>query len=284
MATVEQQVGATEKAFEELATQGHEWVDLMGDVARRMMVNRRRERREQRGRLANGIADMFMRDSSGRSGRIAFRYRHAAQLGAGELEREGKLEHRFLDGEGNLRKDPPGRRDYRDRRYRLVPETAEAGEASPRDRFEALVRRIEALPGAAVEGEGDDSVTAVSAELRTPKNPTWPRPTTVDLRVAYLPSRAEAEERDPQSVAVSWSTPLTDGSTGLREEHLAASSLDDDPDAGRVLGVLEDSVRAVELDELRGQAEAGVRQLLLRTFTGAPMDVPPSPGTPATRP
>lgn len=272
MATLEQQIGATERAFEELAAQGREWVEL-DEVARRAMVNHRQHRRYQRTRLANGIADMFLSHGSGHSGRIPFRYRHQTQLAAGELEAAGRIEHRFKDEEGRLRKDPPGRRDYRDRRYRLVPEAAEGAETSPQDRFEGLVRRIEALPAAVAEGEGDDAITVVSTELRTPKNPTWPRSTTIDLRVAYLPSRDGAAERDAQSVVASWSTPLTDGSTGLREEHLAAANLADDPDAGRVLGMLEDSVQAVELTELGGKAEEGVRQLLLRTFTEAPMDV-----------
>lgn len=273
MSTLEQQVGATQQAFEELAAQGREWVEL-DEVARRAMRSQREHRHQRRSRMANSTADLFLSDGTGRTEeRIPFRYRHQTQIAASDLEAAGKIEHRFLDDEGRLRKDPPGRRDYRDRRYRLVPEMVEGAEVSPQDRFEKVARRIEALSGVAVEGEGDDAVTAVSAELRTPRNPTWPRATTVDLRIAYLPSRDGATEREPQSIAASWTAPLTDGSTGSREEHLAASRLVDDYETGYLLGMLEDSVRAVELTELGSRTDEGVRQLLLKTFTSEPMEV-----------
>ncbi|MGH7192772.1 MAG: hypothetical protein ACREJM_04460, partial [Candidatus Saccharimonadales bacterium] len=94
MATLDEQIGETRQAFQELADRGHEWVDLEEDVARLVMINHRQRQRERRSRAANTIADMFLVHGTSATGRIPFRYRHRTQLAAGELEAEGAIEHR----------------------------------------------------------------------------------------------------------------------------------------------------------------------------------------------
>lgn len=274
MASLEKQVDDTERAFKRLSVRGQEWLSL-DQLALQARIDAREQRRHQRSRVANSVIDLLA--LGGRPSRPSFRYRHQTELAIIAMKAEGTVERRFMDEQGRLRKDPPLPRSAKDARYRLVPETDGGGaEVPPLERFESIARRIEGLPGAFTDGEGQEAITVVSAQIKGPQNRSWPRPTTLDLRVAYLPSREGAENRDPQSIAASWSAPAVGGGTATREEHLSVGQLEDGYAAtGRVLGVLEDSVQAVELRHASDAAEDGLRELMHRTFEGA-VQAPPT--------
>lgn len=271
MAKPEEQVKATVEAFEQLAENGRQWVGL-DEVAVRAMRNHRDRKRWQRSRAANSLRDLLA-FRGGIPTKPSSRFRRQTQLAAMSLEAEGKLEHRFIDGEGRLRKDPPIPRDYRDKRYRFLPAFEEKA-VSPQDRFESIAKRVEALPMALTEGEGPDVMTTVSAQIGTPVNPTWPRPTTVDISLTYLPTREGAEETEPGSIAASWTTPTVGGGVRNREERLAASQLDGSRDTATALSMLEDTVRAVELNEASLHAQEELHRIMSSTFTAEPTPMP----------
>lgn len=256
-------MGETRRAFVELADSGHEWVDLHEEVARRVMINHRQQQRERRSRAANALADMFLARGNGASGRIAFRYRHQTQLAASELEAAGEIEHRFLDEEGRLRKKPEGRLDYRDKRYRLVPEAAKAegAETSPLDRFENLARRIEALSdGAPIQRfGGNEEAIVVAREVdasRLGLNLAVPdSPVKFYATVGYLPGSGSEDapsDRDPSVISVASYTPGHEPTYG----NVSSDGVSGDTPDSTVLGSLSALEGAVSIMELSQQAEA----------------------------
>lgn len=283
MATFEEQVDETRQAFRELADSGKEWVQLEEEVARRVLVNRRRQQRERRSRAANSVADLFFGRGAGMSGRIPFRYRHQAQTAASQLEAAGEIEHRFLDAEGNLRKDPPGRRDYRDRRYRLVPEAAGNSETSPMDRFEGLARRIEALPIAqAARGkEGQDATMAIhETEVRRLGFTLGVPDPAVKFyaTVGYLPGReAGAEEasgdREPGVISVaSYTSGYEPVYASVAADKLSGNS--PDPDALHALDALESAVGIMELSQQADMTEEQMASAYARFFAPEGLALP----------
>lgn len=280
MATLEEQVDETRRVFQELADGGHEWVELEEEVARRIMMNRRRQQRERRGRAANTIADLFSARGTGATGRIPWHYRHKTQMAAGELEAAGEIEHRFVDEEGRLRKKPEGRLDYRDRRYRLVPEAAEGAETPPLDRFENLARRIEALPGAGPIQRSNGEEAAVAAHevdvrrlgLGNPPDPAQPS-VKFYISVGYLPGGEEAlsdgeapSDREPAVISAASYTPGHEGTyNSLSADRLTGTSLA--PEDMDSLRALEGAVSIVEWAQQADRAEAGMRDTYERFFS-----------------
>lgn len=281
MAALQEHIDETRQAFRELADGGSEWVQLEQEVARRIMMNRRRQQRERRGRAANTIADLFSARGTGATGRIPWHYRHKTQMAAGELEAAGEIEHRFVDEEGRLRKKPEGRLDYRDRRYRLVPEAAEGAETPPLDRFENLARRIEALPGAGPIRRSNGEEAAVAANevdvrrlgLGNPPDPAQPS-VKFYISVGYLPGGGEdPSDREPAVISAASYTPGHEGTySSLSADRLTgASSAPEDVDS---LRALEGAVSIVEWAQQVDGAEAGMRETYERFFSPVAADQP----------
>jgi hypothetical protein len=292
MATLEEQIGETRQAFKELADGGREWVELEEEVARRIMMNRRRQHRERRSRAANTIADLFSARGTGATGRIPWHYRHKTQMAAGELEAAGEIEHRFVDEEGRLRKKPEGRLDYRDRRYRLVPEAAEGAETSPLDRFEGLARRIEALPGAGPIKRSSGEEAAVAARdvdvrrlgLGGPTDPEQPS-VKFYVSVGYLPDGGKdplhvassdpdkGSDKEPAVISAASYTPGHEGTyNSVSADRLAGAS----PSAEDIdsLSALEGAVSIIELSAQTDRAEGGMVDTYRRFFS--PLDSGPA--------
>lgn len=146
MTSYEKLVARTQNYFQEFADKGKEWISLE-ELALKATIERRAARRAQRSRLANSIVDMFS-DNGGRPKKASAGIRRETELALFQLKTDGTIEHRFVNSAGQLLKNPTGRLDYRNCRYRLVPETKQGSEASVRDRFESVGRRIAALPEA----------------------------------------------------------------------------------------------------------------------------------------
>lgn len=120
MADPEAQVERTAEVLEELATRGQEWVSLE-EVALQAMIKERAHRRNQRSRGANSIRDLFVPEQ--RLTKPSRRFRRETSQAIAALEEEGRVEHCYVDDDGQVQEQPPTLPRIKDRRYRfLFPE------------------------------------------------------------------------------------------------------------------------------------------------------------------
>ena len=264
MASLEDQTETiTEQAIKELAADGNEWPGY-SEIAVAYMKrhpNYLRKLGTRKQRAAARVRSLFGRPSI--EEKAPSKYRNESIWAVHGLQSSSRLEHRFIDKEGRLRKDPPGKLDYRDKRFRLVAETASVKERSPQDRFEGIAERIKALPKAVTThgGEDQETTTIVSVGLRSDSSdPQYEA--RLGLQVTHLPARADAPAGEPYSIVASWDTlPLTND-VYLSVDQLYA----DEQAAAPILGRLEDSVRVAELARVSTQAEEEMRDIYQRAF------------------
>lgn len=267
MATPEEQVEMTEQSFEELAASGERWPSLR-QVALRSMRRQRAERRFRRSRGLNTLLDMAGLDSTPK--KPSWSYRHQTSLAVMAMESDGRLEHRFADKEGRLHKRPSGRADYRDRRYRVVPEVVTGSEAAPEDRFESLAQRIEALQGATTETRSDGSKgpTRFSSSFTAYVNHRDRAQIAVDLEIIHCPVSLGAADVEPGSIWIKLEDTSYPTSSGTATGYLTRRHLEEQPyeETDRVLSLMEDAVRAVEIHPELAHAEAEMTVIYERSF------------------
>lgn len=127
MISYEEQIELAKRSFEKLRGEGQEWVTY-DELAFQCMLDH--PDYERRRRAVNFLRGIFRMGESGEPTKVSSTYRHQTGLGVLGLQDKGEVEFRFLDQNGELSETPPeGKKNFNDRRYRLVSEETGSTEA-----------------------------------------------------------------------------------------------------------------------------------------------------------